>query len=111
MFRLREVSMGRRWLIGPNALPIWAGLSGAVSSVAIGAALVGVSSLEDVFLCAAIGAVPSGFVAVWMVMLMATATSARLRRAGLAIALLLGTVMGALSCYGAIIYMFSRMGE
>ncbi len=105
--------MGRTWLIGPNALPIWAGLCGAVSSIAMAAALVGVSSLEDVFFCAAVGAVPSGFVAVGMVMLRtpAGATSVRQRRAGLAIALLLGTVIGALSFYGFIVQVFSSVGD
>jgi hypothetical protein len=94
------------------ALPVVAGLCGALSAMVFVEPLGWLSSLEGCLFVAAIGAIPGGFFVMCMVMVMtlAGATSMRQRKVALAIALLIGTLIGGPSPYCLFLFMISRVG-
>lgn len=92
--QMREMPPTQRLFIDADALPFWTALWGAVSATALGAALLPIPVV--LLVCAAIGAVSSGLVGVWIRLSMTNtvATSARHRTARAVITALLGAVTG-----------------
>jgi hypothetical protein len=92
-----KMPMRQRLFVNADALPFWMALWGAVSATALGAVLIRLP--EVLLICAAIGAVPSGFAGIWIRLSMTNRdpASEEKKKTRLVITALVGVAIGVLA--------------
>jgi hypothetical protein len=89
--------MTQRLFTQADALPLWMSFWGAISGAALGAVLIRLP--EVLLICAAIGAVPSGFAGIWIRLSMTNRdpASEEKKKTRLVITALVGVAIGVLA--------------